>query len=125
MNDRFAGAVPYLRGFARVLGAHFHLKAAMAEGGSGKRTALAEFYIKRLLPEHIALLAHAREGAAGLYALSARGSGRVMDASPAPLHFPYEDPPAEGETHRTGRRHPLDAPAAADEAGSRQLLCAG
>ena len=70
MNDRFAGAVPFLRGFARVLGAHFHLKAALAEGGSGPRTALATFFIRRLLPEHVALLAHAREGAAGLYALS-------------------------------------------------------
>ncbi|CAN0583561.1 unnamed protein product, partial [Ectocarpus sp. 12 AP-2014] len=30
MTDRFAGAVPYLRGFARVLGAHFHLSAALA-----------------------------------------------------------------------------------------------
>ncbi|MCF6444376.1 acyl-CoA dehydrogenase [Nereida sp. MMG025] len=66
-NDRFAGAVPYLRGFARVLGAHFHLKAAIADPS---RLHLATFYIKRLLPEHTGLLAHAREGAADLYALS-------------------------------------------------------
>ena len=70
MNDRFAGAVPYLRAFARVLGGHFHLKAALAEGGAGKRTALARFYIERLMPEHSALLAHAGAGAEGLYALS-------------------------------------------------------
>ncbi|HEX9859091.1 MAG TPA: acyl-CoA dehydrogenase [Paracoccaceae bacterium] len=70
MNDRFAGAVPYLRAFARVLGAHFHLKAALAEGGKGGRTELARLAIKRLLPEHAALLAQVREGAAGLYALS-------------------------------------------------------
>ncbi len=69
-NDRFAGATPYLRAFARVLGAHYHLRAARAEGGSGPRSALARFYINRLLPEHAALLAHAREGADGLYALS-------------------------------------------------------
>ncbi len=68
MNDRFAGAVPYLRAFARVLGAHFHLKAAMA--GNGPRLALAQFFIKRLLPEHAALLVHARAGADGLYNLS-------------------------------------------------------
>jgi acyl-CoA dehydrogenase len=67
LNDRFAGAVPYLRGFARVLGGHMHLKAAMADPG---RTALARVMIKRLMPEHAALLAQTREGAAGLYALS-------------------------------------------------------
>jgi alkylation response protein AidB-like acyl-CoA dehydrogenase len=67
MNDRFAGAVPYLRAFARVLGGHFHLKAALADGA---RTPLAGYMIKRLLPEHTALLAQVREGAAGLYALT-------------------------------------------------------
>jgi hypothetical protein len=64
LNDRFAGAVPYLRAFARVLGGQAHLKAALADGG---REALARVMIRRLLPEHVALLAHAREGAAGLY----------------------------------------------------------
>jgi len=66
-NDRNAGAVPYLRAFARVLGAHYHLKAAMADPA---RTDLARFHIRRLLPEHAALLAQLREGAAGIYALS-------------------------------------------------------
>lgn len=70
INDRFAGAVPYLKAFARVLGGHFHLRAAMAEGKDGPRTALARVAIKRLLPEHAALLLQAREGASGLYALS-------------------------------------------------------
>ncbi len=70
MQDRFAGAVPYLMGFARVLGAHFHLKSAIAEGGKGKRTELARFHINRLLPEHASNLAQARCGAAGLYTLS-------------------------------------------------------
>jgi acyl-CoA dehydrogenase len=70
MNDRFAGAVPYQRAFARVLGSHYHLCAAMAEGVDGPRTALARVAIKRLLPEHTALLAQVREGAKGLYALS-------------------------------------------------------
>jgi hypothetical protein len=70
LNDRFAGAVPFLRAFARVLGAHFHLKSALAEGGKGPRSRLAEFYITRLLPEHAGLLVQARAGAAGLYALS-------------------------------------------------------
>ncbi|MCK4712442.1 MAG: acyl-CoA dehydrogenase, partial [Marinosulfonomonas sp.] len=70
MNERFAGAVPYLRAFARVLGAHYHLKSAMAEGGKGPRSHLARFYITRLLPEHAALLIHAKAGAEGLYAIS-------------------------------------------------------
>jgi len=70
MDDRFAGAVPYLGAFARVLGGHFHLAAARAEGGSGARSRLAVFYHERLLPEHGALLAQARAGAASLYALT-------------------------------------------------------
>lgn len=70
MNDRFAGAVAYQKAFARILGSHYHLCAAMAEGTDGPRTALARVAIKRLLPEHSALLAQVREGAAGLYALS-------------------------------------------------------
>ncbi|WP_116599287.1 acyl-CoA dehydrogenase [Primorskyibacter marinus] len=69
MNNRFAGAVPFLKGFARVLGAHFHLMAAEAEGGDGPRSKLARFYIKRMLPEYAGALAHAREGTEGLYAL--------------------------------------------------------
>ncbi len=67
MNDRFAGAVPYQRAFARVLGAHFHLIAARAEA---QREPLARFAIRRLLPEHAALLAQMREGAAGVYAIT-------------------------------------------------------
>ena len=70
MTQRFAGAIPYLRGFARILGAHFHLKAAQAEGVDGPRTRLARFYITRLLPEHAGHLAHATQGADDLYALT-------------------------------------------------------
>ncbi|MEE2944350.1 MAG: acyl-CoA dehydrogenase [Pseudomonadota bacterium] len=69
LNERFAGCVPFLNGFARILGAHFHLKAACAEDGEGPRTKLARFYIKRLLPEHAGLLAHATQGAKELYDL--------------------------------------------------------
>ncbi|MFP5478853.1 MAG: acyl-CoA dehydrogenase [Alphaproteobacteria bacterium] len=66
LNDRFAGAVPYLRAFARVLGGDAHLKAALADP---ERLALARVMIRRILPEHGALLAQVREGADGLYAL--------------------------------------------------------
>jgi len=69
-NDRFAGAVPYLRAFALALGGQYHLKAAMAEGSSGPRTALARVFIRRMLPAHDALCAEVREGAGGLYALA-------------------------------------------------------
>ena len=68
MTDRFAGSVPYLRAFARVLGGHAHLAAAMA--GDAGRLRLATFYIKRLLPEHASLLTHVREGGADLMAIT-------------------------------------------------------
>lgn len=68
LTDRFAGAVPYLRAFARVLGGHAHLAAAMSGGAARMR--LATFYIKRLLPEHSSLLAHTREGASDLMAIT-------------------------------------------------------
>ena len=70
-NDRFAGAIAYLRAFARVLGGHYHLRAAHAEGAAGPRGALATLFIRRILPEHAALLSAARSGSADLYALSA------------------------------------------------------
>ena len=66
-NDRNANAVPYLRAFARVLGGHYHLKAALADPA---RLPLARVAIKRLLPDHQALLAQLREGAEGLYAVT-------------------------------------------------------
>ena len=69
MQDRFAGSVPYLKAFARVLGGHYHLTAAMADLG-GPREKLARFYINRMLPEHTALLAAATEGAATTFALT-------------------------------------------------------
>jgi len=68
MEDRFAGAAAYLRAFARVLGGHYHLRAACA-GGSAQK-ALARVFVSRILPEHAGLIAQARAGAAALYALS-------------------------------------------------------
>lgn len=69
MNRRFAGAVPYLRAFARVLGGHLQLRAAMSDKG-GAREKLARFYVQRLLPEHIGLLFHAQAGEDDLFALT-------------------------------------------------------
>jgi hypothetical protein len=68
LQERFAGAVPFLHAMARVLGAHAHLAAATA--GAEARRALAGVYVHRLLPAHEGLLAQARAGSEGLYALS-------------------------------------------------------
>jgi acyl-CoA dehydrogenase len=68
LTDRFAGAVPYLRAFARVLGGHYHLAAAMADAG---RLPLARIAILRQLPEVAGLLAQVRPGADDLMALTA------------------------------------------------------
>jgi hypothetical protein len=67
MNDRFAGAVPYQRAFARILGGDAHLRAALADRS---RLPLARVAIRRLMPEYLGLLAEVREGAQGLYDLS-------------------------------------------------------
>ena len=69
INERFAGAVPFLNAWGRVLGGKMHLAAALTEKDRGPRTRLAAFYIKRLLPEYHGLLAHATAGAEELYAL--------------------------------------------------------
>ncbi|MBE9638328.1 acyl-CoA dehydrogenase [Salipiger mangrovisoli] len=68
--ERFGVAVPYLRAFARVLGGHFHLRAAMADP-SGAHARLALFYVTRLLPEHASLLAHVSRGDAELMSITA------------------------------------------------------
>jgi hypothetical protein len=67
MEDRLAGAVPFQRAFGLVLGGHYHLRAALADPA---RLALARVAIRRLLPEHLGLIAAAREGAAGLNAVT-------------------------------------------------------
>ena len=67
MQDRFAGSVAYLAAFARVLGAHYHLRAAAADPA---RAGLARFAVGRMLPEALAEMAKARTGAEELYALS-------------------------------------------------------
>ena len=66
-TDRAGAAVAYQRGFAQVLGAHFHLLAAQADPA---RLPLARFAVTRLLPRHAAWLAEASQGASGLYHLS-------------------------------------------------------
>lgn len=72
-TDRFAVAVPFLRGAARVLGGHFHLLAAASDAPA--RRALARFYIQRMLPEYAPALAQAGMGAAEVYGLSPEDMG--------------------------------------------------
>ncbi|WEF23862.1 acyl-CoA dehydrogenase [Paracoccus sp. S3-43] len=60
LPERFAGAVPYLTAFARVLGALYHLRAAQAGGES--HLALARVFMARVLPRHVSDLAEAVAG---------------------------------------------------------------
>ncbi|MEM9429802.1 MAG: acyl-CoA dehydrogenase [Pseudomonadota bacterium] len=68
LNERFAGASPWLRAFGLTLGGHYLLKAAMAEP-SASRTGLSTFYLRQLLPEVAALTEAATAGVSDLYAL--------------------------------------------------------
>ena len=70
MDARFAGAVPYQKAFARVLGGYFHLRAA--QSGDAARASLAHFYMNALLPECDALCAQAQIGTKDIYAIPAQ-----------------------------------------------------
>ena len=67
MNDRAAGAMPFLMALARVLGAHYHVRAATADPARSK---LARIYLSRALPQAHADMAAATIGASDLYDLS-------------------------------------------------------
>lgn len=66
MNDRFAGAVPFLRAFALTLGGHYLLKSALVDEG---RLPLAAFHIRQQMAQVSALCSSACEGATPLYAV--------------------------------------------------------
>ena len=68
LNDRFAGAVPYLRAFALLLGGHYLLKAARVDDA---RMPLARFHIRQTMQQVDALCRAACEGADPLYAMDA------------------------------------------------------
>ncbi len=70
MNDRFAGAVPYCMAFATALGAHYHLRASLAQGKGSMHRRLAQVFIARHLPKVAGWLVEAGNGADDLYALS-------------------------------------------------------
>jgi alkylation response protein AidB-like acyl-CoA dehydrogenase len=66
MEDRFAGAAPFLRAFALVLGGHYLLKGALADA---ERMPLAAFHARCVLPAVGGLCDAACEGAETLHAL--------------------------------------------------------
>lgn len=68
MADRFAGAVAYLTAFARVLGGHYQLRAALKGGPA--HLALARVFMARVLPRFTGDLAEAQAGQGDLTALS-------------------------------------------------------
>ncbi len=90
LNDRFAGATCYLRAFARVLGAQYHLQAACAEAS---RLPLAAFYIRRLLPEHAPAAGAGPRRGRGALCADTRGFAGVSDA----IHHPWQEAPAFGQ----------------------------
>ncbi len=65
MNDRFAGAVPFLRAFALTLGGSYLAKAAAIDPAY---LPLRNFHNRQLLPQVNALCKAAVEGASPLYA---------------------------------------------------------
>lgn len=65
---RFAGAVPYLTAFARVLGGLYHLRAVQAGGET--HLALARVFMARVLPRHASDLVEALAGVEDLAAIS-------------------------------------------------------
>ncbi|MEM7721835.1 MAG: acyl-CoA dehydrogenase [Pseudomonadota bacterium] len=71
LNDRFAGAVPFQRAFALVLGGMYHLRASLASGREGLRANLARAYLTRSMAAVPGLLAEARRGSDDLYTLTA------------------------------------------------------
>ncbi len=68
MPVRFAGAVPYLTAFARVLGGLYHLRAVQAGGEA--QLALARVFMARVLPRHASDLAEALAGLDDLTGIS-------------------------------------------------------
>lgn len=71
LNERLAGATPYLESFALVLGAFFHLKGAIADDKTQSRVKLASFYINHILPSVFSLCKSATAGSTDIYKLSA------------------------------------------------------
>lgn len=70
LNDRYAGATPYLKAFALVIGGYYHLKGALAESNSNTQIKLARFYLAHVLGEAIHLCKTSTLGSAAIYAIT-------------------------------------------------------
>lgn len=64
LPERFAGALPFLTAYARVLGGAFHLRAVRA--GGADHLALARVFMARVLPRYAGDLAEVQAGLADL-----------------------------------------------------------
>ena len=69
INERLAGATPFLKAFGMILGANYLVKAAI-KAGSSDRTSLAQFYCLNILPEMEAYGAMSKGGKDSLYDFS-------------------------------------------------------
>ena len=66
LNERYAGATPFLRAFGLMLGAHYLLKAASISQDP-RRIELAQFYVEHILPESCAANKSACRGSGSIY----------------------------------------------------------
>lgn len=71
MNERFAGATPYLKLWGIALGAHYLARAALRDLDTPTRFPMARFYCHQIAPQAAALAAAATQGAEPLYSLDA------------------------------------------------------
>ena len=70
-RSRIAGAEPYLRALALLLGGAYHIRSFLAVDGVGGRAALASVYMHRILPRCSQHCRESRLGAADLFAVNA------------------------------------------------------
>ena len=71
MQERNAGATPYLKLWGMTLGAHYLARAAVVDPETPTRLPLARFYLNQIAPQTSALAAAATQGSAPLYAMEA------------------------------------------------------
>ena len=69
VNDRFAGAVEYLRGFALTIGGHYLARAALADAADPDRRAILRFFVHHEMSQVAGLCSAASSGASQLYLL--------------------------------------------------------
>ena len=67
LNERYAGASPFLDAFGYVLGGHYLLKSAVVSGDK-ERHILSEYYMNHIFPKSSMLLNSAMQGSRLLYA---------------------------------------------------------